>query len=84
MFTRTVHGSERALRSVLTTKGSCVVGLVLADKISPSEEVWSDCYKGLRSGAEGAVYSSRYQDQGFRWAAVPLKGSVLGDCIKRF
>ena len=61
MFTGTVHGSERAQRSVVATKGSCVVGLVLPDKIRASEEVWSDCYKRLRSGAGGAVYSSRYQ-----------------------
>lgn len=52
---------KRAQRSVLATKGSCVVGLVWRDKIWASEEVWSDCYKGLRSGAARAVYSSRYQ-----------------------
>lgn len=61
MFTGTVPGSERAQCSVVATKGSCVVGLVWPDKIRASEEVWSDCYKGLRSGEGGAVYSSKYQ-----------------------
>ena len=70
MFTGTVPGSERAQCSVVATKGSCVVGLVWPDKIRASEEVWSDCYKGLRSGAGGAVYSSRYQR---------IKGGVGGE-----
>lgn len=79
MFTGTVPGFERAQHSVVATKGSCVVGLVWPDKIRASKEVWSDCYKGLRSGAGGAVYSSRYQRIGVWWGAacvIGIKGSV--------
>lgn len=75
VFTGTVCGSERAQRSVVATKGSYVVGLVRPDKIRPSEEVWSDCYKGPRSGAGEAVYSSRYQQiKGVCWGAACLIG----------
>lgn len=51
--------------SVVATKGSCVVGLVWPDKIRASEEVWSDCYKGLRSGAGGAVQQGIRGSGGF-------------------
>lgn len=80
MFTGTVPGSERAQFSLVATKGSCVVGLVWPDKIRASEEVWCDCYKGLRSGAGGAVYSSRYQRISGVWqgaaCVIGIKGSV--------
>lgn len=56
------------------------MGLVWPDKIRASEEVWCDRYKGLRSKAGGAVYSSRYQRiGGFGWEAacvIGIKGSV--------
>lgn len=59
----------------LLQKGSCVVGLLWTDKIRASEEVCSDCNKGLRSGAGEAVYSSRYQRiRGLWWGAACLKG----------
>lgn len=58
------------------------MGLVWPDKIRASEEVWCDRYKGLRSRAGGAVYSSRYQwmgGGGVGWEAacvIGIKGSV--------
>lgn len=81
MFTGTVSGFERARRSVVATKGELCSGIGIGQiRSEASEEVWSDCYKGLRSGAGGAAYSSRYQRiSGFWWGAtyvISIKGSV--------
>lgn len=69
------EGLKRLSAPWLLQKGGCVVGLLWPDKIRASEEVCSDCYKGLRSGAGEAVYSSRYQRiRGLWWGAARLIG----------